>query len=181
MSSLLKGQSGFGVMEDHKGPISTNQWKDAWNIYQVVYLAAHPQKWQGLGVHFANVSRLMADKGDWVSYDIGFRRMVENGFCVWGDTHSSMYQKAMPKVNAPYKKHESQNTYQKQPSQSVPKGWCIDFHSKSECSRPQCRFNHKCFLCGTEHPATSCDKKGKNHSFRRRGNRGSQGDQSTTQ
>ena len=140
-------------------------------------MAAHPHTSKGLGVHYANVSRLMADRGDWLAYDMGFRKMIERGLCVWGDTHSAMYQKALPKFNAPNKKQEIHTTQQKhnttqQKQKSVPQGWCIDFHSKSECSRTQCRFNHKCFLCGIEHPAISCDKKNQHHSFRKNGGQG---------
>lgn len=133
--------------------LSESRWTAAWNIFQSIYMKRHPTVASGLAIHFQQVQKLMAAKGDWRGYDIGVRRMIQQGLQQWGTPNPTLYAEARLRfLSAPQPKQAGKVGDQ------VPLSYCIDYHKRNACNKgKQCRYKHVCYICQAGvHRAAGC-------------------------
>ena len=162
--------------------LSRQDWLEAFTIYAFIVSNNDPSLAPGLFVHLAKVLELQAARADWHYYDVTVRKKIEKGWRQWADPcmEEKMEARARPELQIP--RSNSTNTRPqtnslsranggrgKATGASVPWGFCFDFHKWNDCSNEKCSWAHKCYICKSEHSASSCS--GGRGSFRSSSNR----------
>lgn len=155
------GKSPQLAVEDNSKEIkSMDQWVSAFTIFMAIYCEKFKDAAPAL-LKYMNIVRDIAKrKGDWLEYDIEFRKTKCQFKVSWANIHHELWLLNMLK-----EKHDIYKTDVHQtPVNSyinnnlvpmVPIGYCRRFHEGSACQLP-CRYNHKCYKCNRLHPANRC-------------------------
>ena len=158
----------FKPAEDRPCKIANVQmWDKAFRIFMALYTRAHPAKAHEL-VQYSHTIHHASSKYSWENvayYDTVFRQMMaKNPNRNWGKIYTQMWNMAMCD---PLKLSQGQGQgTQFNNGKKNNKGICWRFN-KGICNYPNCRFAHKCTVCGgTNHGAHNCYKKGKRQDLR---------------
>ena len=156
-----EGGPNFTILESAgKGSnLSSTEWMAAFDIYMAVYLQQHMGALQGLSAHKSIMMNLMSTGADWREYDSRYRLLVQKGLLNWGQHHSALLNAAMLKMlSKPQGQRLTKTQAPAERSLRIPKGYCLNFHKKSHCDRPNCPYNHECPKCKKEHPLAKCEE-----------------------
>jgi hypothetical protein len=147
------------------------QWFTAFDIFMVIYCKKYTNEISNLMTYRSKIRNLSSKGGDWIRYDIQYRKMKAIYNMNWEIPHFKLWLDCSlnpPKIN------NNNNTYNRKPRQpfrqqgvqnksyptystTVPAGFCFNYHSGRTCQfYEHCNYSHKCF-------ATNC--KDTTHSY----------------
>jgi hypothetical protein len=140
------------IEEKNRKPLSLNQWLSAWNQLSSIIFIKGVELAAMLPHHMENILEMHREGGDWTYYHRQFRKLIEKGEAQWGSTHLELYLRAKLKVNQGQTANRSSNP-------KWPLGVCFSYHKGLGCRfNDQCKFQHRCFNCGFDHPFSYCKK-----------------------
>lgn len=140
------------VEERNKKSLSLNQWLTAWNKFTAIICTKTPDLGSQLPHHLDIILEMSRDGGNWQYYDTEFRKLIEKGEAQWGNTHLELFMRAKLQGRSNHTSTKNNNT-------RWPIGVCFTFHRGMSCKYGNsCRYQHKCFNCGFNHPFSSCKK-----------------------
>ena len=139
-----------------KKPLSWDQWTTTWNIFQAIYVSAHPSTSSLLAEHLEVVKELYKDGKGWRYYDANFRRLIEKGMAQWGFMHGPLHDKARTRSEA----GPSGGSTAQQAGRSdttFPAGACKNYQASGFCKfGKNCKYQHSCCNCLGPHPYVNC-------------------------
>lgn len=125
-------------------PLSWEQWASAWNIFQMIFLQAHPKAIPHLAKHYENVQGLYSTGRCWRFYDTTFRRLIEKGLASWGQNHSEIKDEVRGRQELGAVGNASHSSRQGV-EHNFPMGVCKKYQSSGVCRfKNECKFQHNC-------------------------------------
>ena len=177
-SSVMPGKPGDPVTwaPAKKNKIFTlSQWSSAFQIFVAVYTRRYPEQAPNLMTYAAKVRSLAQQKGDFISYDRGFRQGRERYLTPWQKPDLELWVECFQTglradVNKLSTSNKSNNQAFRTGSSSSqsqsnkvqhPAGTCYMYHNRGgKCTRNNCKFPHSCYFpgCTDAHSIYSCPK-----------------------
>lgn len=146
---------------------SIDDWQTAFNIYNYIYIQAHPQQAADL-LKYSDIIRDLAKRfgpSAFMYYDENFRALREqNPLMSFSQVHSELWIKA---ATAPPRAGEHTFRGRPQsfraphtanyPTQNTAKGFCFKYNKQGVfCQANPCLYRHACSLCQGSHPRYRC-------------------------
>ena len=146
-----------------------NAWTSAMHIYGSIYLRAYPEE-VGPFLQYLEFIAKMAKKvgGYWKQYDEAFRRARQFKSISWEtvlvNQYMSCFAAAMhgngPRQNGKESQFNQNSQYgfrrQQRKGDLIPRSYCFTLHREGECNKPNCRWEHTCYICKGSHSALRC-------------------------
>ena len=133
------------------------QWLAAFNIFVAIFSEKFPNETPRLMKYSEIVRDISSKPGDWYFYDEQFRYIRQSApdKYPWDTVHWELWIKAVINFCAKAAQLKADMSSPRTRSrQSFPKGTCWLFHAGKYCGG--CKFEHSCFKCGANHPASQC-------------------------
>jgi hypothetical protein len=152
----------LALQENSKQIKTLDQWISAFSVYMTIY-CQKISKATGDLIKYMDIIRNMArQKGNWLLYDMEFRKSKCQLNVSWGNMHHQLWLQHMLSDRAE-SGSTTNNLYhgtctQTQNSNNMPRvpiGYCVRFHLGNFCQLP-CQYNHKCFVCNSPHSSIKC-------------------------
>lgn len=145
-SIVVDNQGNLNIRQKSDKKINDiNAWLDAFLIFTSIYTRAHTESTQGLLKYMFNI-KLGANRAQglgWKEYDQQFRlKKARIPSMPWGVIDMELWLLFIPQGLAP------QNP--------ISEAKCFDYNNKGRCTRPLCRYSHKCLKCNGSHSAMFC-------------------------
>ena len=96
----------------------------------------------------------------WQFYDLQFRRLRPSNQTSWGEIDWELHFRGGESQSSQFARPIPSRTTQFQQRRdvrenSVPPGYCFEFHYEDKCSERSCTYNHTCFKCHKPGHSTS--------------------------
>ena len=125
---------------------------NAFQTFVAIYMVRSPTDAPALMKYSETVQDLEANNAHWRYYDENFRFLRQKTLFPWDQIHWELWlqvhhmQKSLKVVSSDSRNRPSRSPF--------PSGFCWRFHRGEKCYG--CNFKHKCFRCGSHHPANQC-------------------------
>lgn len=125
---------------------SVERWSDAFIIFMDIYLSAHPYRMHELLHYFYTIRECAVNYGGsfWRQYDQQFRSRQAVTPSSWSALNQDLWLRCMSG-------RESVSS-QGQRNRNI----CLAFNKSSCRFGPQCKYDHVCINCGSQHPFFAC-------------------------
>ena len=179
-SSLGSGKVRLNTGKQPNNFTNIAQWYESFHIFMSVYCQKYPHESLPLLSYQYTIKSIANDGGDWLRYDIQFRKLFRGRKVPWNKPHVELYMKCNKRqaqarqAQQPYTPPQTQ-TYPKLPTNSSkpnnnrsfrssrpnqqsnskaksrhPLGSCFDYHDYGKCTKPQCSYVHACYSQGCD-------------------------------
>ena len=175
LRELLPKDANHPREDKRPGPISWQDWIQAWNVLQALTVGyrADPSLAPKLGKHFETVLEIQRANGDWRNYDADFRRSVSQGSDSWGTPNVESKLRCLstksdfsrplftPKKSGPTPNLTPPSSVGELTREHLIYPYCFKFHMGEVCGNSNCTYVHMCPNCanGQTHPVKKCPKK----------------------
>ena len=179
LSSDMENDMKLNVRVDDNGPAivlnnvrktkpiyNVNTWTSAMHIYGSIYLKAFPHEIGPFFQYLEFISK-MAKKGFfWTQYDEAFRRARQHENISWGTILVNQYMSCFAaslsgnafRQGGNESRQPFDNGFRKKQRKDfqIPRSYCYTLHREGDCKKPNCKWEHSCFLCKGPHSVLRC-------------------------